>query len=62
MNAVDESIKKINDWLEATGTKDYRLGLLACANNHAVKRIRSGTGSVDSLCQVLRYIEENPQD
>lgn len=59
-NAVDDSIEKIDAWLKATGMKEYRLGLLACANNYAVSRIRSGKGSVESLRAVLRYIEENP--
>jgi hypothetical protein len=62
MNAVDESIKKIDEWLKATGMKEYRLGLLACANNYAVDRIRSGRGSVESLRQILRYIEDNPAE
>lgn len=60
MNAVDESIKKIDEWLNVTGMKEYRLGSLACANVRAVARIRTGRGSVESLRQILRYIESNP--
>ena len=59
-NAVDESIKIIEKYLKDTGMKEYRLGLMACANNYAVDRIRSGKGSVASLRAVLKYIEDNP--
>ena len=59
-NPVDEEIRKIQDWLQATGMKPSRLGLLACANPRAVDRVLNGTGSVDSLRALIDYIRENP--
>lgn len=61
-NSVDDYIQKIEDWLEETGLPEYRLGLLSCANNHAVSRIRTGKGSINSLREVLKFIEANPAD
>ena len=52
--------QEIRAYLEATGMKPYRLGLLACANNYAVDRVLAGTGSVDSLQQILDYMKANP--
>jgi len=57
---MDHDVQKIDAWLEATGTKEYRLGMMACANPKAVERIKSGSATVDTLRQVLQYIQENP--
>ena len=59
-NPVDREIAKIDAWLEATGTKESRLGLLACANPHAVKRVRDGTARVETLRQLLDHIRIHP--
>lgn len=59
-NPVDREIKKIEAWLAATGMKESRLGLLACANPRAVERVRNGTGSVDSLRALIEYIRLHP--
>lgn len=59
-NPVDREIRKIDEWLKATGMKESRLGLLACANPRAVERVRNGTGSVDSLRALVEYIARNP--
>ncbi len=59
-NLVDEALKRIDEWLEATGTPEYRLGLLACANARAVERVRNGTARIESLRQILDHIERNP--
>ncbi len=59
-NPVDEQINRIDAWLKATGMKDSRLGLLACANARAVDRVRNGTGSVESLRQLIEYIDAHP--
>ena len=54
------SIVKIEAWLKATGIMESRLGLLACANPRAVKSIRSGNARIETLRQVVEYIEQNP--
>lgn len=59
-NPVDREIKKIDDWLKASGMKESRLGLLACANPRAVERVRNGSGSVDSLRALIDYISLHP--
>lgn len=59
---VYKYIMRINSWLKDTNTKETRLGLLACANGSAIKRIRSGSASVNSLRDVLKYIEQNPAE
>lgn len=59
-NPVDREINRIDAWLKATGMKDSRLGLLACANARAVERVRNGTGSVESLRLLLDYIDLHP--
>jgi hypothetical protein len=59
-NLVDVGIKRIEDWLKATGMKESRLGLLACANPRAVDRVRTEKGSIRTLRQLLDYIEANP--
>lgn len=59
-NPVDREIRRIDAYLEATGMKDSRLGLLACANARAVERVRNGTGSVESLRLLLDYIDLHP--
>jgi hypothetical protein len=57
---MDQDIVKINEWLEATNAPLSRLGLLACANPHAVHRIRNGTASMNTYKAVMAYIEKNP--
>lgn len=57
-----ENIAKIDKWLAESGVKEYRLGLMACANGRAVERIRNGTASVSSLTAVLDHISRNPSD
>lgn len=57
---MEQAVQKIDAWLKATDTKDYRLGLLACANPRAVERIRRGTATVQALRDVLDYIDRNP--
>jgi hypothetical protein len=59
-NPVDKQIARIDAYLKATGMKDSRLGLLACANARAVERVRNGTGSVESLRQLIDYIDAHP--
>lgn len=59
-NLVDVGIERIERWLDATGTTESRLGLLACANARAVQRVRSGTASVETLRALLEHIEKNP--
>lgn len=59
---MDVEIERIEAWLEATGIKESRLGLLACANPRAIERIRAGSGSVKTLRAVLDHIERNPAD
>ena len=59
-NLVEQSILKIDTWLKATKTKEYRLGLLACANPRAVERVRGGGGTVKALSQILDFIDANP--
>lgn len=57
---VATAIDKIDKWQKATGTKDYKLGLLACANVRAVPRIRDKSASIETLEAVLAYIEDHP--
>lgn len=57
---MDKEISKIEAWLAATGMKESRLGLLACANARAVERVRNGSGSVESLRSIIDYIARNP--
>ena len=59
-NPVDEHIEKIDAYLEATGMPESRLGLLACANQRVVERIRKGNARVESLRAVLDYIHQHP--
>lgn len=59
-NPVDREISRIDAYLKATGMKESRLGLLACANARAVERVRNGTGSVESLRLLLDYIDLHP--
>lgn len=59
-NPVDREIKKIDEWLAASGMAESRLGLLACANPRAVERVRNGTGSVDTLRALVDYVRRNP--
>ncbi len=57
---MEKELATIDAWLEATGTAQSRLGLLACANPRAIERIRSGTASVRNLYLVLEHIKRNP--
>lgn len=59
-NPVDIAVDKIDGWLKATNTPEYRLGLMACANARAVQRVREGTATVSTLKAILAYIEANP--
>ena len=59
-NLVATALDKIDRWLKATGTKDYKLGSLACANVRAVPRIRDKSASIETLEAVLRYIDDHP--
>ena len=60
MTDVDNAVRKISRWLEASGMPEARLGLLSAANSGAVERIRNGTARIDTLQAVLKYIERNP--
>ena len=60
MTDVDNAIKKIERWLEASQVPESRLGLLAAANAGAMERIRAGTAQLATLQAVLRYIEDHP--
>ena len=51
---------EINAWLKATGMGESRLGQLACANPHAIRRIRAQTAPIKTLTAVLAYIREHP--
>ncbi len=57
---MDPDIVKIDQWLDAVGAPFSRLGLLACANPHAVDRIKKGTASISTYKAVMRYIETHP--
>lgn len=57
---VDREIRKIDDWLKASGMTESRLGLLACANPRAVERVRNGSGSVDTLRSLVEYVTQHP--
>ena len=59
-NPVDREIKRIEAWLAKSGMAESTLGLLACANARAVERVRAGSGSVQSLRRLIKYISENP--
>ena len=57
---MDREIKRIEAWLAKSGMAESTLGLLACANARAVERVRAGSGSVQSLRRLIKYISENP--
>lgn len=59
-NLVVEAEETIRAYLKETGMKPSRLGLLACANQHAVSRILDGGGSVPALKAILDYIDKHP--
>ena len=59
-NIVDREIKRIDDWLAKTGMNEGRLGMLACANQRAIERVRNGTASLETFRAVLDYIGRNP--
>ena len=58
-NPVDEAIKEIDAFLKVSKMKEYRLGLLACANPRAVERVRSGKASVETLRAIIDYVREH---
>ena len=60
INPVDQHIQKIDAYLEATGMPESRLGLLACANQYVIGRIRKGNARIESLRLVLDYIQQHP--
>jgi len=59
-NLVAVALDKIDKWLKHTGMKESRLGLLACANARAVERVRAKSASIETLEQLLEYIEAHP--
>lgn len=54
---LDRALVRIADWLDHDGMTRSRLGLLACANQHAVDRIFTGTAQIHTLRQVLEYLD-----
>lgn len=56
---MDVGIERIDAYLKQSGMKESRLGLLACANARAVQRVRDGSASVETLRQLLDYIDRN---
>lgn len=60
VNFKGDTVEEITAWLKATGTSETRLGLLACANQHAIPRIRAQTAPIKTLTAVLDYIREHP--
>lgn len=56
---MDEAIKEIDAFLKVSKMKEYRLGLLACANPRAVERVRSGKASVETLRAIIDYVREH---
>jgi hypothetical protein len=59
-NLVAQALSVIERYLKHTGMKESRLGLLACANARAVERARSKSASIETLEQLLEYIEAHP--
>ena len=56
---VAQAIDRIDRWLKTTGMAESRLGMLACANTRAIKRVREKTASLETLEAILAYIEKN---
>jgi hypothetical protein len=56
-NLVTQAIRKIESYLERTGMKESRLGLLACANPRAVERVRNKSASIETMEALLEYVE-----
>lgn len=54
---LDRALHRIQDFISETDTPKSRLGLLACANQHAVDRIIAGTAQVHTLRQLLEYLD-----
>ena len=54
-----DKIEEIDDYLAAAKMTESKLGMLACANARAVKRIRIGTASIATLRAVERYMADN---
>ena len=59
-NLVAVAIEQIDKWLKATGMAESRLGMLACANTRAIKRVREKTASLETLEAILEYIKNHP--
>lgn len=57
---VDREIKKIEAWLAKTGMAESRLGMLACANQRAVERVRNKTATLETFQALIDYISKNP--
>jgi hypothetical protein len=55
-----DDIKEIDAWLKANKMVESRLGMLACANQKAVERIRCGAARITTLYAVMDYIREHP--
>ena len=60
INPVDQQIEEIDAYLKETGMSESRLGLLSCANQYVIGRIRKGNARVESLRAVLDYIQQHP--
>lgn len=59
-SVVDREIKKIDAWLEKADIPESRLGMLACANQRAIERIRNKKASIETFEAVMEYIRKNP--
>ena len=59
---MNKDIARIDAWLSETGMAESRLGMLACANQYVIERIRAGTARIASLHAVLNYIKEHPPE
>lgn len=59
-NVVDREIRKIDEWLSKTGMAESRLGMLSCANQRAVERVRNRTASLETFQAIIDYITKNP--
>ncbi len=57
---VDREIKKIDAWLKKADIPESRLGMLACANQRAIERIREKKASIQTFQAVLEYIKRHP--
>lgn len=57
---VAAGIREIDDWLEKTGMRESRLGMLACANARVIPNIRKGGATLANFDKVIAYIRANP--